>query len=151
MMPPASGHVALSHSRSMQHHRRPGAETPPWVAIMFTIILFFWMGFAYGVMCGEGYSPACAAIHTITPESVSAQEISRAYGWRGDWRDYMEQMRRLNGWDSWPLLHAGEKIIVPDYRPDGRPATRKEGGRAGNGGHAPQAKVLLDRDGPPAH
>ena len=116
----ASGHTAQSQPWSTQRRTRPGAAPDVMAGIVIALAALsavMGMMFACGVLGPE--PQIVAAIHTIAPESVSAEEIARQYGWRGDWRDYMEQMRRLNGWDSWPFLHAGEKIIVPDYRDHG--------------------------------
>ena len=57
--------------------------------------------------------PPAAIIHVITPDCVSAQQIARAHDYRGDWRDYMELIRQANGWRGWPLLQAGDRILIP--------------------------------------
>jgi len=59
---------------------------------------------------------ATVAAHTVTPECVSAEDMARRYGWEGDWREYMMEVKELNGWDRWPILHIGDPVIVPDYR-----------------------------------
>jgi len=56
------------------------------------------------------------AVHTVTPQCVSAEDMARAYGFRGDWREYMMAVKELNRWDRWPILHVGDPVFVPDYR-----------------------------------
>ena len=56
------------------------------------------------------------AVHTVTPQCVSAEDMARAYGFRGDWREYMMAVKELNGWDRWPILYGGDPVFVPDYR-----------------------------------
>jgi len=109
------------------------------VIFLATFSAVMGMMFACGVLGPE--PQIVAAIHTITAECVCADEIARAYGWRRDWRDYMEQTRRLNGWESWPLLHVGEKIIVPDYR---------DKQNALQAGGAAQSGAAQRKTGPPA-
>ncbi len=66
---------------------------------------------------GTPATPATAfAAHTVTPQCVSAEDMARAYGWTGDWREYSYQIGQLNPSLDWGSLHAGETIRVPDYR-----------------------------------
>ena len=55
-------------------------------------------------------------VHTVTPDCVSAQDMARAYGWSGDWREYAWQIRQLNPGLDWGRLHAGQQLLVPDHR-----------------------------------
>jgi len=63
-----------------------------------------------------------AVEHTITAECVSAEDMAREYGWFDgdgyrDWREYQYLIQQANGWGGrWPLLRAGDRISVPDYR-----------------------------------
>ena len=59
---------------------------------------------------------ATVAVHRITTECYTAPEITRRYGWQGDWRDYMVRVQQLNRWDRWPMLHRGDDMLVLDYR-----------------------------------
>jgi hypothetical protein len=78
---------------------------------------WFLAGFVWGERKAEWRGiEGRAAIHTISADCVSAQQMAERYGWAGDWREYMEMTRRLNGWEQWPYLHAGEEIVVPEYR-----------------------------------
>jgi hypothetical protein len=64
----------------------------------------------------DSHAPMQTAAHIITPDCVSGEDMARAYGWTGDWREFAYEIRRLNGWADWPFLHAGDEVIVPDYR-----------------------------------
>ena len=56
------------------------------------------------------------AVHTITSDCMSAEEIARAYGWTEDWRDYMVMLGWHNPDLDWGRLHYGDRLLVPDYR-----------------------------------
>jgi len=55
-------------------------------------------------------------MHTITPDCVSGEQIARAYGWTGDWREYAWALQRVNHWQQWPTLHVGEAVWAIDCR-----------------------------------
>ncbi len=108
---------------------------------------------------GTPATPVTAfAAHTVTPQCVSAEDMARAYGWTGDWREYSHQIRQINPSLDWGSLHAGEVIRVPDYRTHQnsdphQQLDRRESLRSGEtgrpGGAVSSQPRLLDRAGPP--
>lgn len=77
------------------------------------------------------------AIHTITPDCMSAEDIARAYGWTEDWRDYMIMIEWHNPDLDWGRLHYGDRLLVPDYRSH-QNAQRLRAGEIARAPHGPQ-------------
>lgn len=109
--------------------------------LVIAVILAAFAGYTIGSWGVPLWATQPCAIHTITRDCLSAEDMARAYGFDGDWRQYEWEIRKLNQWARWPTLHLGDRVIVPDYRePAGGPD------RAEN-----HADGLLDRvAGPPA-
>ena len=84
--------------------------------LILTAIIALFFGYAIGSRGVPIWATRPCAIHTITQDCLSAEDMARAYGFEGDWRQYEWEVRRLNQWERWPTLHLGDRVIVPDYR-----------------------------------
>ena len=158
-----SARSAGAHSTDSCHCPRPAAaEAAGWHpspparprdALVSLLVLGLIVSCLFGYVLGSrgipiGAEPR-AVIHTITQDCVSAEDMARAYGFEGDWREYSFEIRRLNQWERWPTLHLGDRVIVPDYRMM-KSRRARYGGRAGRSAESRQPDRLLDRGGPPA-
>jgi len=80
---------------------------------------------------------ATVAVHRVTTDCYTPEEIARRYGWQGDWRDYMAMVQQLNGWERWPMLHRGDDMLVLWYPRRRSPRTHQSAspqqGRPGRG------------------
>jgi len=99
--------------------------------LVLAIIVVFFVGCVLGSRGGPIWATQPCAIHTITQDCLSAEDMARAYGFEGDWRQYEWEIRRLNQWERWPSLHVGDRVIVPDYRMM-KSRRARYGGRAGS-------------------
>ena len=83
---------------------------------------------AVGVhLCSSVVAPPSIVAHRITTDCYTPAEIARAYGWTGDWRDYMTLVEQINGWPAWPILNRGDDVLVLDYRPAGKERADRRG------------------------
>jgi len=100
------------HSSARRHSQpRSGRDA------LFVVVALMMVWTARTLTMGTPATPVTAvAVHTVTPQCVSAEDMARAYGWGGDWREYMMAVKELNGWDRWPILHVGDPVFVPDFR-----------------------------------
>ncbi len=155
-----SRHTSADQSLSRTSDRRHSPPRSGRVAIfsqdaifLIPVVALLMVWAARTLAMGTLATPATAfAAHTVTPECVSAEDMARAYGWTGDWREYSYQIGQLNPSLDWGSLHAGEVIRVPDYRRHHQQLDRRESLRSGTGrpGEATSSQPrLLDRAGPP--
>ena len=113
-----------------RHDRtRPGPGGTAALALVVSLYILV-------ALTGPSQQPSGVATHRITADCFTGEDLAERYGYQGDWRQYTHDVRKLNGWEQWPLLQLGQRILVPDYR-----------GRAGEG-EGPFLR-LLDRAGPP--
>jgi hypothetical protein len=90
-----------------------------WVIFWALLVL---LAFASWARTGCSTEPRTSRLtsYTITAQYGGAAQIAREHGWRGDWREYMDDVEQVNGWRGWPTLQVGDVIVVPDYRGGGR-------------------------------
>ena len=112
---PTSTDQGMSHTSARRNATtRSGREAFLFFAVAVPLLMV-WA--ARTLTMGTPATPVTAiAVHTVTPQCVSAEDMARQYGFEGDWRENMMAVKELNGWDRWPILHVGDPVFVPDYR-----------------------------------
>jgi len=86
------------------------------MACLAIVVLGMIVWAAVAALTKPNPTTSSVAVHSVTRGCYTPEEIARAYGWQGDWRDYMVRLARLNAWPGWPQLRIHDQLLVLDYR-----------------------------------
>lgn len=150
------GHSTPARTRARQHRKATvGRFALIILSAVAVVTPMVWM--ACTLRTGTPRPDIAVAIHTITVDCMSAEEIARAYGWSEDWRDYMIMIEWHNRDLDWGRLHYGDRLLVPDYRSHtqrhqqlGVDPVAASGCTKGRPGVTHPPSRLLSRPGPPS-
>jgi len=113
---PSSADQRPRHSSVRRHSPTRSGREALLNFLLFVVVALLMVWAAHSRLGSSLPEVTTVAVHIVTPECVSAEDMARRYGWEGDWREYMMAVKELNGWERCPILHVGDPVFVPDFR-----------------------------------